>query len=148
MFNYRIARELEVHVHRVGRTGRAGEAGLACTLVADDETYRLERLAEFLGEPIEQAPLPPRSVLAHSPLEPPMATLQIGGGKKHKLRPGDILGALTGEAGLDGDQVGKIKVLDRSAYVAVRREVASIALDRLANGKLKGRSFRARRISR
>ncbi|PMR82287.1 ATP-dependent RNA helicase DbpA [Halomonas urumqiensis] len=148
VFNYRIARELEVHVHRVGRTGRAGDAGLACTLVGDDETYRLERLADFLGEPLEQAPLPPRSVLERSPLEPPMATLQIGGGKKHKLRPGDILGALTGEAGLGADQVGKIKVLDRSAYVAVRREVASIALDRLANGKLKGRSFRARRISR
>ncbi|MDT0501723.1 MULTISPECIES: ATP-dependent RNA helicase DbpA [unclassified Halomonas] len=148
VFNYHIARDLEVHVHRVGRTGRAGSAGIACTLVGQGEGYRLERLTDFLGETLEEASLPPRSVLSREPLVPPMTTLQISGGKKQKVRPGDILGALTGEAGLAGDQVGKIKVLANSAYVAVRREVADQALERLANGRIKGRSFRARRISR
>lgn len=147
VFNYQIARDLEVHVHRVGRTGRAGSAGIACTLVGEGEDYRLTRLTDFLGEPLEEAPLPPRSVLGREPLAPPMATLQIGAGKKQKVRPGDILGALTGEAGLAGEQVGKIKVLANSAYVAVQREVADQALERLINGRIKGRSFRARRVS-
>ncbi|MFP4137278.1 MAG: ATP-dependent RNA helicase DbpA [Halomonas sp.] len=148
VFNTHIARDLEVHVHRVGRTGRAGSAGIACTLVGQGEAHRLERLNAFLGEPLEEAALPPRAVLSREPPVPPMATLQIGGGKKQKVRPGDILGALTGEAGLAGDQVGRIKVLANSAYVAVRREVADRALERLVNGRIKGRSFRARRIRR
>ncbi len=97
VFNYQIARDLEVHVHRVGRTGRAGGSGIACTLVSESEAYRLERLNEFLGEPLEEAPLPPRSVLTREPFLPEMATLQLDGGKKQKVRPGDILGALTGE---------------------------------------------------
>lgn len=147
VFNYQIARDLEVHVHRVGRTGRAGNSGIACTLVTERETYRLERLVEFLGEPLEEAPLPPRNVLAREPFLPEMATLQLDGGKKQKVRPGDILGALTGEGGIEGAQVGKIKVLERSAYVAVQREVAKAALAQLGTGKLKGRSFRARRVS-
>ncbi|WP_111413310.1 ATP-dependent RNA helicase DbpA [Billgrantia lactosivorans] len=148
VFNYQIARDLEVHVHRVGRTGRAGGSGIACTLVTEREAYRLQRLVEFLGEPLEEAPLPPRDVLAREPFLPDMTTLQLDGGRKQKVRPGDILGALTGEGGIDGPQVGKIKLLERSAYVAVRREVAKSALDQLATGKLKGRSFRARRVSR
>ncbi|WP_163575543.1 ATP-dependent RNA helicase DbpA [Halomonas faecis] len=148
VFNYRIARDLEVHVHRVGRTGRAGSSGMACTLVAEPEAYRLQRLAEFLGEPLEEAPLPAHDVLALAPFEPDMTTLQLDGGKKQKVRPGDILGALTGDGGIDGARVGKIKVLERSAYVAVDREVAKTALAQLETGKLKGRSFRARRISR
>jgi ATP-dependent RNA helicase DbpA len=87
-------------------------------------------------------------VLAREPFLPEMATLQLDGGKKQKVRPGDILGALTGEGGIEGVQVGKIKVLERSAYVAVRREIAKAALAQLGTGKLKGRSFRARRVSR
>ncbi len=148
VFNYQIARDLEVHVHRVGRTGRAGSSGIGCTLITEREAYRLEKLGEFLGEPLEEAPLPSRSVLAREPFLPDMATLQLDGGKKQKVRPGDILGALTGEGGIEGAQVGKIKVLERSAYVAVQREVAKAALAQLGTGKLKGRSFRARRVSR
>ncbi len=146
VFNYRIARELEVHVHRIGRTGRAGSRGVACTLYSESEDYRLARLAEHLGQTFEDEPLPPRRVLADAPVPPRMATLQVDGGRKQKLRPGDILGALTGDDGIAGDRVGKIKVLERSAYVAVEREVAKTALEKLGSGTLKGRSFRARRV--
>nr|WP_289108908.1 ATP-dependent RNA helicase DbpA [uncultured Halomonas sp.] len=144
VFNYQIARELDVHVHRVGRTGRAGASGIACTLVTPQEDYRLERLAELLGEPLATEPLP--RATNGSPFEPPMATLQLAGGKKDKLRPGDILGALTSEGGLRGDQVGKIKVLARSAYVAVARSAVQKAQAKLERDKLKGRAFRVRRI--
>lgn len=144
VFNYQIARELDVHVHRVGRTGRAGASGIACTLVTRQEDYRLERLAELLGEPLSTEPLP--TAANGTPFEAPMATLQLAGGKKDKLRPGDILGALTSEGGLRGDQVGKIKVLARSAYVAVERSVVQKAQAKLERDKLKGRAFRVRRI--
>jgi ATP-independent RNA helicase DbpA len=144
VFNYQIARELDVHVHRVGRTGRAGASGIACTLVSPKEQYRLERLEGLLEQPITTEPLPkPKSSV---PFEPPMATLQLAGGKKDKLRPGDILGALTGEGGLSGDQVGKIKVLARSAYVAVASSAIQQAQDKLERDRIKGRAFRVRRI--
>lgn len=75
-----------------------------------------------------------------------MVTLAIDGGRKHKVRPGDILGALTGDAGIAGDQVGKINVFDFVAYVAIKRESARKALSRLETGKIKGRKFKVRRI--
>jgi len=73
-------------------------------------------------------------------------TLQIDGGKKQKLRPGDILGALTGKNGISAKQVGKIQLFSNKAYVAVSYDVADDALNKLTEGKLKGRSFRVRRI--
>ncbi|WP_447553672.1 ATP-dependent RNA helicase DbpA [Vreelandella sp. EE22] len=144
VFNYQIAREQDVHVHRIGRTGRAGERGIAATLVAPEEHYRLERLGEHLGEVLETRPLPRPT--GRTPFKPSMATLQLGGGKKDKLRPGDILGALTSEGGIRGDQVGKIKVQARSAYVAVEQSVVNKALAKLERDRLKGRAFRVRHI--
>ncbi|MEE2744224.1 MAG: DbpA RNA binding domain-containing protein, partial [Bdellovibrionota bacterium] len=73
---------------------------------------------------------------------PPMETLLIFGGKKNKIRPGDILGALTGEAGIPGKSVGNINLLDRYCYVAVEKELSQKALIQLQNGKIKGRKFR------
>ena len=76
----------------------------------------------------------------------PMATLQIDGGKKQKIRAGDILGALTGIDGIDGKYVGKINIFDNCAYVAINRKMATDALHKIEQGKLKGRSFRVRLI--
>lgn len=147
VINFHVARDTEVHVHRIGRTGRAGSKGLACTLFSEKEKYKIERLEEYLECKIESEPLPPFSLLEKPGYKPPMVTLQIDGGKKQKVRPGDILGALTGKDGIAGKQVGKIQVFDQFAYVAVTRDAARPALRKLIDGKLKGRSFRARRIS-
>ena len=68
-----------------------------------------------------------------------MATLQILGGRKDKIRPGDVLGALTGEAGFSKEQVGKINVTDTTTYVAVERGIAREAVRKLAAGTLKGK---------
>ncbi|MGH8453276.1 MAG: DbpA RNA binding domain-containing protein, partial [Nevskiales bacterium] len=83
-----------------------------------------------------------------SPVPPPaaMVTLVIDGGRKDKLRPGDILGALTGEAGLAATSVGKIDIFNVRAYVAIERKLVSKALERLQKGKIKGRSFRVRTL--
>jgi ATP-independent RNA helicase DbpA len=147
VINYHIARDPEVHIHRIGRTGRAGNKGLACTLYSEKEAYKVERMEEYLGQTIEPEDLPPFKVLEKPVYKAPMSTLQIDGGRKQKVRPGDILGALTGKNGIAGKQVGKIHIFDNCAYVAVTRGAARPALKKLAEGKLKGRSFRVRRIT-
>jgi len=146
VFNYHIARETEVHVHRIGRTGRAGSKGLACSLYSAKEHFKVDRLAKYLDQSLAGEPLPPLSVLDNPIMEPAMATLQIDSGKRQKIRPGDILGALTGADGIAGTQVGKINVFDNWAYVAVARAAATLALKKLGEGKLKGRTIRVRRI--
>ena len=147
VINYQIARDVEVHTHRIGRTGRAGSKGLALTLFSEKETYRVERLEEYLDQTIEAEKLPPFSLLEKPAYKAPMATLQIDGGRKQKVRPGDILGALTGKNGIAGKQVGKIHIFDNCCYVAVTRDAVRPAFKKLSEGKLKGRSFRVRRIS-
>ncbi len=146
VINYHIARDTEIHIHRIGRTGRAGANGLACSLFSDKEHYKVALLGDFLGHFIEGEPLPPLSLLYEKPMQPLMTTLQIDGGKRQKIRPGDILGALTGDDGIAGKQVGKIAIFNNFAYVAVSRSAAKSALKKLGQGKLKGRSFRVRLI--
>lgn len=142
VINYHIARDTEVHVHRIGRTGRAGNKGIACTLYSDNESYKLALLEDYIGHPIESHGLPPMSLLESPAYCARMVTLQIDGGKKQKVRPGDILGALTGKDGISGKDVGKIVIADNWAYVAINRNAAKDALRKLSDGKLKGRSFR------
>jgi ATP-independent RNA helicase DbpA len=146
VFNYHIARDSEVHVHRIGRTGRAGSKGMAFTFYAGKDGYKIALLEEYLGLVIEPEELPPLHLLEKPPVKAAMATLRVEGGKKQKVRPGDILGALTGEDGIPGKDVGKINIFDNCAYVAVSHDVAKAALRKLSEGKLKGRSFRVRRI--
>lgn len=146
VINYHIARETAVHTHRIGRTGRAGMQGVACTLFSGKEQFKLERLEQAHNFMIDKQALPSADVLKAGAYRPSMATLQIDGGKKQKVRAGDILGALTGQNGIKGNQVGKIQIMDNWAFVAVESKVASDALSKVVHGKLKGRSFRARII--
>lgn len=145
--NFRMALEPDVHVHRIGRTGRAGNQGLACTLFSDREGHRLAALEGYLDTSLEPQTLPPAVHPHFKPQPAPMVTLQIDGGKKQKVRPGDVLGALTGEQGIEGAEVGKISVFDQSTYVAVARNARKRALEKLGRGRIKGRSFRARAVS-
>ena len=146
VINYQLSREIDVHTHRIGRTGRAGSKGYAFTLYTPKERYKVEMLEKQLSCVVEPSPLPNKSVLSETAYQPSMSTLQIDGGKKQKVRPGDIVGALTGEGGITGKQVGKIHVFDNTAYVAVARSEVKVALHKIERGKLKGRSFRVRHI--
>ncbi|MGL1955916.1 MAG: ATP-dependent RNA helicase DbpA [Colwellia sp.] len=147
VINYHIARDSEVHVHRIGRTGRAGSKGMAYSLFSDKESYKVGLLEDYLEQVIHSEDLPLLAVLANERPQANMATIQIDGGKKQKVRPGDILGALTGDNGIKGTQVGKINVLDNKAYVAVNKSALKIALRKLAKGKMKGRSFKIRHLT-
>lgn len=146
VINYQFAHDNEVHVHRIGRTGRAGNQGMACTLYDEKEHYKLDALEAYLGHSIEVESLPSFDVLDKPISVPLMTTLRIDAGKKQKIRPGDILGALTRENGIAGSQVGKIQLAPNWAYVAVSRDIVKKALNMLEQGKLKGRKIRVQRL--
>lgn len=139
-----LSQDPEVHVHRVGRTGRAGEQGQAVSLVIPKEVGRFNRLEDYLAQSLTLEPLPRGE--GRYDREPLMRTINIEGGKKDKLRAGDILGALTKDAGIAGTNIGKIDIFDMQSYVAVAALEARHALSHIQNGKLKGRKFRARII--
>ena len=143
--NYHMSKDPEVHVHRIGRTGRAGNNGIACSLISDKEIHKLIKLEEYLTQSFETQELPELENDC-APIKPKWACLQIDAGKKQKLRPGDILGALTAKKKIAGSDVGKIQVFDNTAYVAVKKAVANIALNAITQEKMKGRKFKARRI--
>ncbi|MFT5389973.1 MAG: ATP-independent RNA helicase DbpA [Gammaproteobacteria bacterium] len=146
VINYEIAHDPEIHLHRIGRTGRAGSRGVACSLFSDAERHKVALLEGDVDPILDHEPLPSPSVLQAEVMQPAMATLHIDAGKKQKIRPGDILGALTGDDGVLGADVGKIAIFDNMAFVAVRQEVARVASRKLGRGKMKGRSVRARLI--
>ena len=144
VINVELARDAEIHVHRVGRTGRAGEKGIAVSLVAPAEGHRAQAIEELQKRPLRWDQLDSLKHKGGEPLLPVMSTLCIAAGRKDKLRPGDILGALTGDAGIPGKQVGKIAIFDFQAFVAVERALAKQAMQRLNSGKIKGRSLKVR----
>jgi ATP-independent RNA helicase DbpA len=146
VINYELPTDPDVYVHRIGRTGRAGRKGLALSLVAPREMPRALQLETSQGAPLRWA----RATLANLKTckAPPatMATLRIDAGRSDKLRPGDVVGALTGDAGLDASAIGKIDVFATRSYVAITRHQADKALSKLQAGRIKGRNFRVRRI--
>ncbi len=141
--NYHVAHDTDVHIHRIGRTGRAGSKGAAHTFFNYEDGYKIAQLEDELGRDIVGETLPSESLLDTYPPQPTMVTIQIDGGKKQKVRPGDILGCLTGDKGIEGSQVGKIKVTEFRSYVAVDRKVLNKALNKIVKGKLKGKNYRA-----
>ncbi|WP_020677530.1 ATP-dependent RNA helicase DbpA [Geopsychrobacter electrodiphilus] len=147
VINFELTRDPEVHIHRIGRTGRAGEQGLAFSLVSATENRRAAAIEDYLGVKVERAELERLAMPTETDHAAPMICLCIEGGRKNKLRPGDILGALTGEAGISGSEVGKINVFDFHTYVAIRRNSARLALERLSTNKIKGRFYKIRTFS-
>ncbi len=146
VINVDITPEAELHTHRIGRTGRAGEDGWAFSLASLEEMGRVGRIEEIAGRELPWHPLDELTPAPGGPLRPPMATIQILGGRKEKIRAGDVLGALTKDAGLPGAQIGKISVNDFSTYVAVDRAIAPKALKALNDKPVKGKRVKARAL--
>jgi ATP-independent RNA helicase DbpA len=146
VINYELPRNPEIHTHRIGRTGRAGEQGLALSLMTAHENRRVEAIESALGCSMNRGDLASLTEANGPPPAPLMVTVCIDGGRKNKLRPGDILGALTGEGGIAGSEVGKIDVLDCNAYVAIFRASADRALACLRCNKIKGRFYKTWKI--
>jgi ATP-independent RNA helicase DbpA len=144
VINVDVTPDPEVHVHRIGRTGRAGETGLALNLASLPEMGYVGRIEQLQGRESEWHKLDELVPTGDGPLVPPVLTLHIQGGRKEKIRPGDVLGALTADLGYTREQVGKINVNEWSTYVAVDRSIARQAASRLNAGRIKGKSVKVR----
>ena len=101
-------------------------------------------IEQYQGSPLTWGDIKSLRAKADRPLRAPMVTLCIQGGKKDKLRPGDLLGALTGDGGLTFEQVGKINITEFNSYVALDRKIAKQVFSRISNSNIKGRRFRMR----
>jgi ATP-independent RNA helicase DbpA len=147
VINVDVTPDPEIHIHRIGRTGRGDAEGLALSLASMDEMGSVGKIEQLQGRESEWHPLSELTAGQSGdapPLRPPMATLQIIGGRKEKIRAGDVLGALTGEAGFTREQVGKINVNEFSTYVAVDRRIAREAVHKLSTGRVKGKTVKVR----
>jgi ATP-independent RNA helicase DbpA len=146
VINFELSPDPEIHIHRIGRTGRAGNEGLALSLFMATERFRIEAIEAFQNSPIRIEKPGSLKTRENFRLSPPMVTLCINGGRKNKVRAGDILGALTANTDLPAKQIGKIDISDTHAHVAVERQIAKQALKILTEGKIKGRMFRVRKL--
>jgi ATP-independent RNA helicase DbpA len=153
VFNFELPHQVENYVHRIGRTGRSGRNGTAISLVSDREMSRLKlietnlkRGAMRLWRADSSGPQGAEPGAQSSLATPTVYTLEINGGRKQKLRPGDILGALTAGGTLGADAVGKIDILPMVSYVAIAKEHTSAAQRLLNQHKIKGRQFRVRGV--
>lgn len=147
VINYELPHDAEDYVHRIGRTGRAGEEGIALSLFTETELKRVQAIEAYQNSNAHKLPIVSLKRHPRYGMVSDMITLQIDTGKKNKIRPGDLLGALTKDAGLLGADIGKIDIFFKFSYVAVTRESVSKALTYFQNGKVKGRFTRARTIA-
>ncbi|MCC6137333.1 MAG: ATP-dependent RNA helicase DbpA [Bdellovibrionaceae bacterium] len=133
----------EVYVHRIGRTGRAGRTGTAVSIATEYEVPYVAEIEELTGVKMRRQSFDEAATEFPAIYKKPiMKTLMIAGGRKDKLRPGDILGALTAlPKPLTRDDVGKIDTLDRASFVAIKYDLADEALTKLSNYNVKGRKF-------
>ena len=145
VINFSLPHQPETYVHRIGRTGRQGKSGRAISLVTHRERRRLQDIEKVLGHDILQCPMPEGISIKARGL-PTYTTIEINGGRRHKLRPGDILGALTAKDSVEGNSVGKIDLMDQVTYVAIEQQKVRAALQCINNSKIKGKLFRARII--
>jgi ATP-independent RNA helicase DbpA len=147
IINYDLPSDHELYVHRIGRTGRAGQEGLALSLYTHDERSQLRTIADYLKTDCVIKDLNELGKLKAVVMRPFMSTIYISGGRKDNIRPGDILGALTKEAGLKGDEVGKIHILEVNSYVAITHEKVERAIGCLNAKKIKGKKFKVGKAS-
>ena len=147
VISYHITPDPEVHIHRIGRTGRADSKGVALTLVAPDEIARANAIEDYQKAKLKWTGIQAMRFHANRLIQPVYSTLCVDGGKKSKLRPGDILGALTKEAEIPGDDIGKIHITEFHAYVAVKLRSVKRAMRQLGEGKIKGKKFKVRKFN-
>ena len=149
VINVDITPDPQVHVHRVGRTGRAGAAGLALSLATLNDMGRVGAIEVYQKISSTWYGLDTLTPASDQPLLAPMVTLQILGGRKEKIRAGDVLGALTnaeGGSAYTREQIGKIQVTEFCTFVAVARDIAQAACAKLNAGRIKGKSVKVRLV--
>jgi len=146
VINFELSPDPEIYIHRIGRTGRAGNKGLALSLFMPSEAKKVNLIEEYQNTSVRIDNISTLKARENFKLIPSMVTLCISGGRKDKVRAGDILGALTANTNIPGKQIGKIDIFDHIAFVALERQIAKQALKILSEGKIKGRKFKVRKL--
>ena len=141
VINYDLSLDEKIHTHRIGRTARAGKGGLAISLYTTNELDRVELIKDNFANIKDDNISNIEDDLSYK-IDSNFRTIFINGGKKHKLRAGDILGALTAGIGLQKDDIGKIDILDFCSYVAINKEKIDFVLKELSKSKIKGKYYR------
>ncbi|MBN9230773.1 MAG: ATP-dependent RNA helicase DbpA [Legionella sp.] len=147
VINFDLAFDHDVHIHRIGRTGRTGSKGLALSITTPADAPRICSIEDALQHPIQWGNINDLTRHHDTPRIPEWVTLCLYSGKKDKIRPGDILGALTKDAGIAGDKIGKINISALHSYVAIHETQVDKAHQYLQNGTLKGRKVNVRKIN-
>ena len=141
VINYDLAHDINIHTHRIGRTARAGNTGMAISLYQDEDEEKLEDIKSCFADISFEKTSDLSDNLSYN-IDSDYRTLYINGGKKQKLRAGDILGALILGVGLVKEDIGKIDSFPFCSYVAIKTAVLNKAYDGLSNTKIKGKYFR------
>ncbi len=136
--NYDLPSDAAIYTHRIGRTGRAGEAGEAISLQAPYEKNKAQAVAPNAIETSIDTGRGKRRYRMVSTRE----TLCINGGKRHKLRPGDLVGTLSKGIGIDAGQIGDITIAETISYVALDGEVIGQVLTGLERTRIKKKRYK------
>ncbi len=146
VFNYAVSEEVESHIHRIGRTGRGEAEGTAITIYEDRELPFLEKIEAFREMRFARKSAQALTFQPKNVVKPEFSLLVLSAGKKNKIRPGDIVGALTNDAAISADDIGNIKVLANSSFVAVKTRSAKRVVAYLREGKIKGKKIRCKKL--
>ncbi len=164
--NYEVPMENESYVHRIGRTGRVENKGVAITMVSSREARFLKEIEEYVGHRIPRKAAPSdtevqkgREVFEEKIKSRPKARknkaetlnreitkIRINAGKTKRMRPGDILGAISNIKGVNPEDVGIIDVQDTCSYVEIFGKDADHIVRELQNTSIKGKLHRAKKV--
>jgi ATP-dependent RNA helicase DeaD len=162
VINYDVPTSPDTYVHRIGRTGRVGRSGRAITFVEDRQKRELEAIERHIGTPITQwqkgATAPPTPVrerprrhskprISRRDDEERYVKLVLKGGRAAGLRVADIVAAVTTSAGLDGEAVRDVLVLDRFSFLSVPAGEAERVIEALDGHDVRGQSFALQRVA-
>lgn len=168
VINYEIPREKESYVHRIGRTGRAGNQGKAITLIEHFEEKILISIESYIGHEIPRGELPSEELIRkgkeakehrkrnkqksamekENKLNNDITKIYINGGKKKKIRAGDIVGAITGIEGVDAANIGIIDIQDNLSYVDILDGKGEMVIQRLQDSTIKGKKVRVEKAGK
>jgi len=145
VINFDLANDPEVYTHRIGRTARAGKSGMAVSLFMDKEIEKYYDVCNYqtnTSTDIKKVSMNDLESESDYDVVPPMQTLFISGGKKDKLRPGDVVGAIVKNSDASFDDVGDITIMNINTYVAIKSEKIDSVLESLKTMKIKNKNFR------
>ncbi len=158
--NYDVPTSPDTYVHRIGRTGRVGRSGRAITFVESGQKRELEAIERHIGTSI--AAWEQGAVVAPTPVverprrhskprisrngDEPYTKLLIKGGRAAGLRVADIVSAVTSKAGLDGEAVRDVLVLERFSFLSVPATEVDRVIEALDEHTVRGQSLRLERV--